>query len=281
MNIVVLGATGMAGHLISLFLEEQGYQVYRMSRSITPSKNARRIDATDFQTLLHWLDHVDPSIIINAIGLLQKECNAQPHQAILINSYLPHLLEQHFSKTTTRLIHLSTDCVFSGKTGGYSENSIPDGMTIYDRSKALGEIINSKDLTFRMSIIGPDISHNATGLFHWFMKQQGNIQGFTKVIWNGVTTIELSKAIDAAIQQNLSGLYQLVPDQHISKHDLINLFKLEFNKTDVEIIPCEDFIVNKTLVNTRSDFNFNISSYSQMISEMAKWIHDHKELYSY
>ncbi|GIP51618.1 NAD(P)-dependent oxidoreductase [Paenibacillus vini] len=281
MRIVVLGATGMAGHLISLFLEENGYQVYRMSRSITPSKTAKQIDATDFPALLHWLDQVEPSIIINAIGLLQNESNAQPHQAILLNSYLPHLLEHHFSKTTTRLIHLSTDCVFSGKTGGYTENSFPDGMTIYDRSKALGEVINSKDLTFRMSIIGPDIAQNASGLFHWFMKQQGKIHGFTKAIWNGVTTLELSKAIDAAIQQNLTGLYQLVPDQYINKYDLINLFKHEFNKINVEIIPYEGFISNKTLINTRSDFIFSIPSYPQMISDMSKWIQDHKELYNY
>lgn len=280
-KVAVLGATGMAGHVISLYLEENGYDVYRTSRSITPSAKNAQIDASDFVRLISWLEEIKPDVIINAIGILPKEAEDRPDLAILLNSYLPHRLEQQYKESHTKIIHLSTDCVFSGSTGGYTEDSPTDGMTIYDRSKALGEVINDKDLTFRMSIIGPDISINGVGLFNWFMKQHGLVNGFTKAIWNGVTTIELSKAIDAAIKQNLTGLYHLTPRGNINKFDLLCLFKEEAGKTDVEIIPFDNFVVDKTLINTRTDFDFLISDYPKMIHEMILWVNEYKRMYHY
>ena len=101
---------------------------------------------------------------------------------------------------------MSTDCVFSGKTGGYDESSLRDGETFYDRSKALGELENQKDLTFRNSIIGPDLNEEGIGLFNWFMKQTGEINGYTKAMWTGVTTLTLAKAMESAVQQGLTGL---------------------------------------------------------------------------
>jgi dTDP-4-dehydrorhamnose reductase len=190
------------------------------------------------------------------------------------------LAQQHID-SNTKLIHLSTDCVFSGASGGYTEDSLTDGKTMYDRSKALGEVINDKDLTFRMSIIGPDISIDGVGLFNWFMKQHGRIHGYTKAIWNGITTIELAKAISAAINQNLIGLYHLTPNENISKYNLLHLFKKEFGKEDVEIIPYDNFVVDKTLINTRTDFDYQIPTYPEMIHEMALWIQQHKRLYHY
>lgn len=277
----VLGATGMAGHVIALFLEENGYDVYRMSRDITPSANSAQIDASNFTLLTDWLDKIKPDIIINAIGILPKEADAKPDLAILLNSYLPRLLEQHYRNSLAKIIHLSTDCVFSGASGGYIETSPTDGVSIYDRSKALGEIINDKDLTFRMSIIGPDPSLNGAGLFNWFMKQHGCIQGYTRALWNGVTTIELAKAIDAAAKHNLTGLYHLTPIGYISKYDLLYLFQEMFLKTDVKIIPYDQFVVDKTLANTRTDFDYVIATYPEMINEMISWVNEHKGLYHY
>ncbi|XOK60433.1 dTDP-4-dehydrorhamnose reductase family protein [Paenibacillus elgii] len=280
-KVAVLGATGMAGHVISLYLEENGFEVYRMSRSIVPSTKNAQIDASDFDKLNIWLKDINPDFVINAIGILPKEADARPDIAILLNSYLPHMLERVYMGKSTKIIHLSTDCVFSGSSGGYTESSPTDGMTMYDRSKALGEILNEKDLTFRMSIIGPDITINGVGLFNWFMKQKGEINGFTKAIWNGVTTIELSKAIVAAIKQNLTGLYHLTPQKNINKYDLLQLFKKEFAKQDVEIIPFDDFVVDKTLINTRSDFDYQIPPYHEMIHEMALWVKKYKGMYQY
>ncbi|SDD91488.1 dTDP-4-dehydrorhamnose reductase [Paenibacillus sp. UNCCL117] len=280
-NVAVLGATGMAGHVIALFLEEQGYNVYRMSRSIAPSDKNVQIDATDFNSLIAWLEEIKPDVIVNSIGILQKEADARPDLAIQLNAYLPRKLEQHFKDCPTKLIHLSTDCVFSGATGGYTEDSFADGMTMYDRSKALGEVVNEKDLTFRMSIIGPDTDVNGTGLFNWFMKQQGVTKGYSEAIWNGVTTIELSKAIDAAIKQNISGLYHLTPNGKINKYDLLCLFQKEFEKKNVEIVPFDNYVVDKTLINTRTDFDHVIPTYPDMIKEMAVWVKEHKGLYHY
>jgi dTDP-4-dehydrorhamnose reductase len=275
----VLGATGMAGHVIALSLEEDGYDTYRMSKDITPKVKSAQIDAVNFTLLMDWLEKVRPDIIVNAIGILPKEADLKPDLAILLNSYLPRMLEQHYRNSETKIIHLSTDCVFSGETGGYTENSPTDGTSIYDRSKTLGEIINDKDLTFRMSIIGPDMNFNGVGLFNWFMKQHGRINGYTRAMWNGITTIELSKAIIQGINQNLTGLYHLTPQDNISKYALLCLFKEEFGKMDVEVIPYDQFVVDKTLINNRTDFAYKIHSYPEMIHEMASWINGHSGLY--
>jgi dTDP-4-dehydrorhamnose reductase len=280
-KIAVLGATGMAGHVIALYLEEQGYDVYRMSRSIAISEKNARIDASDITSLINWLEEIKPDVIVNSIGILQREADARPDIAIQLNAYLPRKLEQQFKGRAIKFIHLSTDCVFSGSTGGYEEHSFPDGMTMYDRSKALGEVVNDKDLTFRMSIIGPDTDVNGTGLLNWFLKQQGVTNGYSKALWNGVTTIELSKAIDAAIKQDLSGLYHLTPNEKINKFDLLCLFQQEFGKKNIEIVPFDNYVVDKTLINTRTEFNYVIPTYPEMINEMASWVNEHKRLYPY
>jgi dTDP-4-dehydrorhamnose reductase len=278
-KIIVLGGTGMAGHVVAAFLKESGFDVYSASKSEKNGGKNRNVDVTDFPALGGFFDEVSPDIIVNCVGLLQRACEDRPDLAILVNSYLPHWIESRYRESTTKLIHLSTDCVFSGKSGGYKEAGIPDGITFYDRSKALGEVLNNKDLTFRMSIIGPDRHENGTGLFNWFMKQKGIIRGYTKAIWNGVTTVELTKAIKAAIEQNLKGLYHLVPKETIDKYHLLLLFKDYFNRRDITIEPFDDFSVDKTLINTRTDFLFEIPSYTQQIEDMAAWVRNYKNYY--
>ncbi|MBO1912028.1 sugar nucleotide-binding protein, partial [Microvirga sp. 3-52] len=176
-----------------------------------------------------------------------------------LNSYLPHYLSKVTVDSVTRIIHMSTDCVFSGDTGSYTESSLRDGLTFYDRSKALGELNNNKDLTFRNSIIGPDINEEGIGLFNWFMKQTGKINGFDRAIWTGVTTLTLAKAMEEALNQKLTGLYNLVNNDMINKFELLNLFKDVFKKEELLITPFSDVEVNKSLINTRlEDFDFKI-----------------------
>lgn len=278
-RVLVLGGTGMAGHVVSTYLEEQGYDVYIASKSAPVSQKSQPVEVTDFDALETCMNSVKPDVIINCVGILQKQANAFPHKAILINSYLPHWLENAYKDTDTKVIHLSTDCVFSGSRGSYTEKDEPDGATMYDRSKALGEIKNDKDLTFRMSIIGPDRHEGGTGLFHWFMGQTGEINGYSKVYWNGVTTIHLAQAIDEAIKQGLSGLYQLTPKEPIDKYHLLILFQKYFGKTDVAIKPYNGVTLNKTLVNTRTDFWFRLKMYPDQISEMKDWVYAHKSFY--
>jgi len=281
-KVAVLGSTGMAGHVISLYLEEHGYDVYRASRSQKKSGKSINIDVSRLNDLENWLDTVNPEIIINCIGVLQKTSQEHPDIAVFINSYLPHWLEKKYLLTNTRIIHLSTDCVFSGKRGGYKEDDLKDGETYYDRSKALGELINDKDLTLRMSIIGPDIDPEGTGLFNWFMKQKGLVFGYSKVFWNGITTIELARGIDAAITEGLTGLYHLVPpEMKIDKYSLLCLFKEVFNKSDVEIKKDEKIVLDKSLINTRKDFNFSVKSYIDQINDMKTWIDNHRTMYQH
>lgn len=278
-KIVVLGSTGMAGHMISCYMEEHGFQVYRVSRSEKNSDRSKRIDVSNAEQLVQYIDELEADVVINCVGLLQKSCESRPDLAVLINSYMPHCLEHHYRETKVKLVHLSTDCVFSGDKGRYGITDLPDGRSFYDRSKALGEIDNEKDITFRMSIIGPDITTDGTGLFNWFMKQVGTVRGFSNVIWNGITTLELSKAIVAALHENLTGIYQLVPDECISKYHLLLLFQNIFNKKDVEIVSDENFTINKTLVNERTDFSYVINAYPDQLKEMKEWVDNHRELY--
>lgn len=278
-KIAVLGSTGMAGHLISRYLENTGFDIYRISRSEQNSSHARGIDVTDIRQLSDYMNEIRPDVIVNCVGLLQKTCEARPDLAAYVNACFPHYLENQFKDNAVKVIHLSTDCVFSGQRGGYLVNDLPDGRTFYDRSKALGELNNEKDLTFRMSIIGPDIDPKGTGLFNWFMKQNGTIHGFSNVRWNGITTLELAKAIACAIEQNLCGLYQLVPEQEISKYHLLKLIQSVFHKDNVEILEDADVISNKTLINQRTDFKYHVNDYPLQLAQMKEWIGQNKCLY--
>ena len=174
---------------------------------------------------------------------------------------------------------MSTDCVFSGKVGNYTEDSFYDGQTFYDRTKALGEIKDEKNLTFRNSIIGPDINSEGIGLFNWFMKQEDSINGFTGAVWTGVTTLTLAQAMESAVKQNLSGLYNLVNNKTITKFELLKLFNRYFKEDKTLIIPTDTIQLNKSLFCTRKDFKFIVPDYEQMIIEMKNWIFTHKELY--
>lgn len=279
MKVVVLGSTGMAGNVISQYLSERGYEVYRSSRSEKSGKYSKTLDVTNFGALEAWLDELNPDIVVNCVGLLEKACADRPDLGVLMNAYLPRRLEVKYKNSGTRIVQLSTDCVFSGARGAYREDDVTDGTSVYDRSKALGELKNDKDLTFRMSIIGPDIDPNGIGLFNWFMSQKGTLQGWSKAIWNGISTVELARGIDEAIRQNLSGLCQLVPNETISKFELLKLFRKIFKRDDIVIEKVDGLYVNKTLLCTRTDFDFKVKSYTEQIEDMKDWVYSHPSMY--
>lgn len=279
-NILVLGCNGMAGHLISLYLKEKGYKVTGFARENFDLLDLTIIgDVTDFDFLNKVILNGDYDVVINCVGLLNQYADNNKPEAILINSYLPHYLSKITSNTKSRIIHMSTDCVFAGNSGPYYEESIPDGKSIYDRTKALGEINNSKDLTFRNSIIGPDMKSNGIGLFNWFMSQKGPIKGYTYAIWTGVTTLTLAKAMEQAIKDDLSGLYNLVNNSSISKYNLLVLFNKVFRNSEINIIPNGDIVLDKSLRCSRKDFSFIVPNYEEQIIELSEWIHNHKNLY--
>ena len=196
MKLLVLGCNGMAGHLISLYFKEKGNDVIGFARSDSSLLDKTIIgDASDMLLVKRTIEDGQYDAVINCIGLLNQFAENNKAMAVLLNGYLPHYLVEITKNTKTRIIHMSTDCVFAGNDGPYYEDSFPNGTSFYDCSKAIGEIDNDKDLTFRNSIIGPDIKESGIGLFNWVMRQVGRIGGFTGAIWTGVTALTLSIAL--------------------------------------------------------------------------------------
>lgn len=276
MNILILGSDGMLGHVVKLYFEEKGHTV----RGTTRSGNADyTFDITiNLSDVEKFVEEFKPDVLINCIGILNKAAEDNHSLAVLANSYLPNYLDDVCKRNGAKLIHVSTDCVFDGKKGEYTEDSLKDAVTFYGQSKALGELDNDHSITLRTSIVGPDINPNGIGLFQWFMNQEKETNGFDKVIWTGVTTIEFAKAMEKAIENNLTGLRHVVNNDTIDKYSLLNLFKKHFNK-DIEINPKSDYVSDKSLKRT-TDFDFEVPSYDQMVEEMADWVTKHESLYS-
>lgn len=282
MKILVLGCNGMAGHLISLYLKEYGHQVVGFARQASKLiDNTVTGDVTDLQLLESTVKNGNYDAVINCVGLLNQFAERDISISILINSYLPHFLSKITKGSKTRIIHMSTDCVFAGNDGPYFEDSFPNGRTIYDRTKALGELSNGKDLTFRNSIIGPDIKPTGIGLFNWFMSQNGTIKGYTGAIWSGVTTLTLAKAMEKALEINLTGLFNLGNNSSINKYDLLRLFNKYFRDDKLQIIPDGNLVLDKSLRSNRTDFEFYVPDYEEQIAELKQWMIDHKTIYSH
>lgn len=279
MKILVLGSIGMAGHLITLYFKEQGHDV--TAYSMKPFPYCRNIvgNALETETFRRMLLAEPWDAVINCIGLLNRVADDNPGIAVYLNSYLPHLVADTLKDRKTKLIHMSTDCVFAGNTGPYFEDSLRDGRTFYDRTKALGEVEDNRNVTFRNSIVGPDMNENGIGLFNWFMKQTGTIKGYTGAMWTGVTTLTLAKAMHRALQTDFAGLYNLVNNESISKYELLGLFNKHFRNNALTIEKSDTLQLDKSLRHRRTDFDFTVPSYEQMVIEMKEWVDTHKELY--
>ena len=277
-KVVVLGSAGMAGHIMAEYLDNtKEFDVFGIARE--PGRYvSEQLDVTDFIGLERVLEKIKPDYLVNCIGVLVGKSANDICSAIQINSYLPHFLSRIGKSIGFKLIHVSTDCVFSGKDGHYQENSFRDGDDNYARTKALGEVMNDRDLTIRTSIIGPELKKNGTGLLGWFLMQNGEISGYSKAYWSGVTTLELAKATRELIKQNVVGLYQLCPTEKISKYDLLGIFAQEWGK-EIKVIPSENYEVDKSLVCTRKDFNYVVPGYVQMLKELHTWMDQHADYY--
>ena len=280
MKCLVLGSSGMAGHVISCYLKEKRHEVFTQSHTTKTFEDTVVFDIRDRKKLNTLLQSNSFDVVINCIGLLVRESDNAPSLAIYLNSYLPKSLEDYYKKTSTKVIHISSDGVFSGQYPTYNENSSYDSNTVYGRTKALGEINNAKDLTLRMSIIGPELRPASKSLFGWFYSQEGVVNGYQNSIWKGITTIELAKAICQILTSNLSSIYNLVPNGSISKYDLLSLIAKEFRLDKINLQPVNsEKSHNLSLINTRIDFNYVLPTYEIMIKEMHTWIISHREYY--
>jgi dTDP-4-dehydrorhamnose reductase len=272
MKLLKLGAGGMAGHVAAIKLAGHGHGVTGFARKRLPFCKTIVGDAmtANLPEIVCEFDAV-----INCIGVLNKAVDAEPHKGIWLNSYLPHLLAAH----AKRVIHLSTDCVFSGRDGGgYREDGFRSADTMYGRSKALGELHDNRNLTIRTSIVGPDTNENGIGLFNWFMKQRGAVHGYTGAIWSGVTTIVLADAMHTALDRGTTGLLHLTNGEKISKFELLKLFNA-LRREPAEIRPSDAVNEDKSLVCTRSDFDFVVPSYDEMVRNMGEWMRVQSEFY--
>ena len=271
MKILVLGKTGMLGHVVYTFFKEKGYDVIG-----TSSKEYNAFD--NMEELENIVKEEKPDAVVNCIGILNKVAEDNKLLAVKLNSLLPHYIDSLSRKYNFKFVHVSTDCVFEGTIGKYDESALPDASSFYGRSKALGEVINDKSLTLRTSIIGPDNNPKGIGLFEWFMNQCNSVGGYTKVIWTGVTTIELARCIEDAIKNNVTGLNHVVNNDFIPKYELLELFKKYFGK-EIEIDKNDKVVSEKTLIRTKKSYDFNIPSYEEMIKEMSLWVQNHSDLY--
>jgi len=237
------------------------------------------LDARDEKKVYETIEAIAPDCIVNCIGILIKGSNRDPKSAIYINAYFPHTLMHIADSMGAKMIHISTDCVFSGAKGQYVENDFKDGRDIYAKTKGLGEIVTGRHLTLRTSVVGPELKPDGEELFHWFMSQSGTISGYSKSIWSGVTTIELARAVKWSIENDITGLYHVTNGIPISKFDLLELFKKE-TKKNIAINKVDGPHIDKSFVDTRKEMNYTIPTYEIMIKEMVDLIRNNKSLYA-
>ena len=281
-KVLILGSSGLIGHQVYNYLKDNSdFVLSNISYTRKLDNETILLDARKEQYFFDQIRHIQPNYIVNCIGLLISEAKQDPKSAMFLNAHLPHKLAKLANNINAKLIHMSTDCVFSGnKQSPYLETDEKDGSDTYAKTKSLGEIDSKNHLTIRTSVIGPEIINGSGELFHWFMNQSGVIEGFTKAIWSGVTTIELAKAIKWFINNNTIGLYQLTNGIPIKKYDLLHLFKKYTNK-NIEIAKIDGIFTNKSFVDTRQEINYQLPTYDEMIRDMVSLIKNNRILYSH
>lgn len=273
MKLLVIGGNGMAGHLlVQYFRTVEGVSVAHTTRR-SDDPEGIPLDASDLEQVLAVVTEHRPDVIVNAAGILNSDAERHPLAAYQVNGLLPHWLRHAADTIGARLIHISSDCVFSGSQGLYTEQDMPDNPSVYGRTKAIGEVTDPRHLTIRTSIIGPDQNASGIGLLQWFLKQTGAIHGYSRVYWNGVTTLELAKAVHYAIlHPQIGGLVQLAAPEIVSKQELLHLFQAAFNHYEAVITPTDAPAIDRTLAPTRIDWSYEAPYYPQMLSELAAWM---------
>lgn len=260
-RILVLGCSGMLGNAAyRLLSSESDHVVFGTVRSLRSVADAafansegiiEGVDAGDFDTIARAFTKARPTVIVNCIGLVKQLAASEDPLAVLpINSLLPHQLARLCAASGARLVHVGTDCVFSGKTGNYRETDFADADDLYGRSKYLGEIAQRHALTLRTSIIGHEL-RTSHGLVEWFLAQQGPVRGFNRAIFSGLPTVVLAEVIrDVVLPDSaLSGIYH-VSSAPINKYDLLRLVAEVYDRPNV-IAPDDRVVINRSLDASR------------------------------
>lgn len=281
-KVVILGCTGMLGHkLFERLSSRDDLGVYATARS--PSDASKyfspqladkvipdAVDANDCDALARVLVSIRPDVVINCIGLIkQLPISNDPIPALTINSLFPHRLALICKDVGTRMIHISTDCVFNGDKGNYVEDDFSDARDLYGRSKYLGEVNYEHCVTLRTSIIGHELS-SKFGLVEWFLNQKGDVKGFAKAIYTGFPTIELARIISDYIlpDPELKGVYHVSSDP-VSKYEILKLVAEYYGKK-VDVRRDEEFCLDRSLDSTRfrGAAGYSPPAWPQLIEEM-------------
>ncbi len=281
MRVLVVGGGGMLGHkLVQVF--ERNFDVFTTLRERTgdycqfgifnPAKTFDGIDIEDITGVEAIFEKIRPDVVVNAVGLIKQLPNsADIVETLNVNSIFPHRLAQIAAKYGSRLICISTDCVFSGAKGNYTEQDVPDALDLYGISKRLGEITSDRCLTIRTSIIGRELMTEHS-LVEWFLANTGRtIKGYTNAVFSGFPTLALAEILARVIRDHpdLTGLYNVSSDP-ITKYDLLRLFKTAYN-IDIEIERSDEVKIDRSLNSTRfrDATGMSATGLPEMVERMA------------
>ena len=280
MKILILGGDGMIGHKMAQVLSVQNHEIFisvRESKDLTLKRISpkAKVFFNDVlkDSILDFLDKVNPDVIINAIGITIRRGAAENiSDTIYLNSLFPHQISSWALAFKKRLIHFSTDCVFSGSEGSYLEDATPNALDYYGKTKGLGEINSKSSLTIRSSMIGPEL-YNKTELFEWIINnKEKEINGFSRVMYSGVTTVYMARLLADLIDnhKNLSGIYNIA-SKPISKFELLHLINDNFD-LGLIINDNKTVISNKTLNASKIEkvIGFQPPSWDELIFELKK-----------
>ena len=279
-RVLVIGATGMLGSTVfRAFSMDEDFQTYGTIRDasganyFSPELRGALIPNIGVEGesgLVTAFSIAKPDIVINCVGIIKQLPNANDHlESLAINAILPHRLAKFCTMVGARLVHFSTDCVFSGKDGQYKENSFPDAYDLYGRTKYLGEVDYENAITLRTSIIGHELASNKS-LVDWFLSQSGEVKGYRKAIFTGLPTIEIARVVKELVIPNLGlkGLYHLSVDP-INKFDLLSLVAETYGK-DIKIVPDDKMMIDRSLNSDhfRAATGFESKPWTELIRDM-------------
>jgi dTDP-4-dehydrorhamnose reductase len=280
MKALILGGSGMLGHKLwqtcaprfdTFVTFRRSADFYRRFGIFDESRSLGGVSAEDLNSVREVMTQLQPDVVINCIGIVKQDAAAKDSVAsITVNALFPQRLAELCRTAGTRLIHLSTDCVFSGRTGNYDESVKPDADDLYGRTKLLGEVGGEGCLTIRTSMIGRELS-GAQGLVEWFLGRRGErVQGFRQAIFSGLTTLALSELLANVVEQhsNLSGTWHVAAER-INKLDLLSLVRDAY-ESDVEIEPDDSFVCDRSLNGERFSKETGITAppWPEMIERM-------------
>ncbi len=281
MRLLIFGGNGMLGHRLVQVLnnEHETWATIRCDFSnverfdiFDPTRTIQNIDVADILAIRRAIDTAKPDVVINAAGIVKQLVSLDNViQTLFVNSLFPRRLAELSAEYGFRLITISTDCVFDGKKGNYSEDDVPNARDLYGLSKLLGEATNENALTIRTSIIGRELLTNHS-IVEWFLARRGgNVKGYKNAIYSGFPASELADIISLLItkQPTLSGLYH-VSSNPISKYQLLELLN-RYYRANITIEPSEEVVIDRSLDSSRfrAATEFRPSSWNEMIERMA------------